>query len=190
MTPQKKALIVLAVLALIFILSMGVGVYMDRGERPGPDKETAKTYRSDPWATRLAVPISMFTPFLSAEALHYDPVPDDPGRFTIDSDTDQAFRSLTLIIESLSGKNNGTLQCACIYKNGASALEALKEQSDILSNRNSENTTTLVVLKEGGSLSLGLSRGCRVLMETKGDPLMICEKSQAGQLTVNPDFRP
>lgn len=187
MTNQKKALIILGILAVIFILFIVTGIFMDRDERPKPDKETAMTYGDNkPLSTLFAKPISIFTPVLSTGALHFKPTFKHPNRFTIDSDSDNAFRSLKLSLENISGKTDWPVQCSFTYKNDKSSIEELRDQSDIL--RSSESTT-IAVTKEGGDLDLTPFNGCRVLMEYRGKTVYICEKSKTGKFTVNPMFR-
>jgi hypothetical protein len=186
MTQQKKALIVLGVLALVFILFLVSGVVMDRGDRPKPEKAVASDYRYNPWAKRLKKPISMFTPALTTGSLHFRPAFGEPNLFAIDGDEAKAFRTLKLSLESVSGQHAGVLRCDFSYRNDATAIEDLKDQSDTL---RAGETSTIAVLKEGGSLSLNPSSGCRVLMHLRGGTTDICERSAGGVLSVNPLFR-
>lgn len=186
MTRQKKALIVLGILALVFILFLVSGVVMDRDGRPKPDKAVASDYRYNPWARRLKRPISMFTPSLATRSLHFRPTFDKPNLFAIDGDENKAFRTLKLSLESVSGKRTGVLRCDFSYRNDATAIEDLKDQSDTL---RAGETTSIAVLKEGGALSLNPSSGCRVLMHLRGGTQNICERSVEGVLSVNPQFR-
>jgi len=186
MTNQKKAMIILAVLAVIFILFIVTGVFMDKDERPRPDKETASTYENSPWSKLLAKPISLFTPALSTGALHFKSISSGSAIFAIDLDNDKPFRSLKLSLENISGQSNGLLQCSFTYSNLESPIERLRIQEDNLVN---DKNTTIVILKEGGEFILTPFNGCRVMMDRKGKPVYICEKSKNGTLTINPMFR-
>jgi hypothetical protein len=186
MTNQKKAIIILGVLAVIFILFIVTGVFMNKESRPMPGKETASTYENSPWSKRLAKPISLFTPALSTGDLHFKSISSGSAMFTIDPDEDKPFRSLKLSLENISGKSNGYLQCSFTYSNIASSIEDLRIQEDTLSN---DKKTTIVVLKEGGGFMLKPLNGCRVMMDRQGKSVYICEKSNSGTLTINPMFR-
>lgn len=186
MTNQKKAMIILAVLAVIFIFFIVTGVFMDKEERPKPDKETASTYENSPWSKRLAKPISLFTPALSTGALHFKSISEGSATFAIDPDKDKPFRSLKLSLENIPGKSIWPLQCSLTYSNLESSIEDLRIQEDNLEN---DKNTTIVVLKEGGEFILTPVNGCRVMMDRKGKSVYICEKYKSGKLTINPMFR-
>jgi hypothetical protein len=187
MSGKKKALIILAILGAVFILLLVLGVFMDSGDRPKPDKKTAEQYKDSDWKGLLEKPASLFTPSLSPDSLHHSPAFGEPGKFSIEPDGEKAFRTLKLSLERGKGYTGWPpLSCTFSYKNSETSIEELRDQSDSLKEGES---TTIVVLKEGGTLTLQPSSGCRVLMAVKGKTVAICENKKGCSFTVEPMFR-
>ncbi len=181
MSPQKKALIVLGILALVVILFFVSGMLVGREDRPHADTATAEKIGNTPWKDYLEKPAGWFTPAVAVRSIHHRPALGQPGRFVVDSDKDHAFRALTLGLERISGPSAVPLSCKVTFRNDASAVEELREQEDTL---NEGTFTTLVALKDGGELVVEPPHGSRVLLKIQGRHRVLCEKSKGGGFSV------
>lgn len=181
MSQQKKALIVLGVLVLVFIVFFVSGMILDRGDRPEADTATAEKLGNPRWKDLLEKPAGWFTPAVAVRSIHHRPAQEQPGLFVIDSDNDHAFRALTLGLERISGPSTVPLFCKVTFRNGAPAVEKLREQEDTL---NEGKFITLVALKDGGELVVEPPPGSRILLKIKGRNRVLCEKSTEGGFSV------
>ncbi|MFW6052990.1 MAG: hypothetical protein ACOC8I_03675 [Desulfosalsimonas sp.] len=182
MSKQKKTIIIIGCLAVVFIFFMIFGIYPGSNSRRTINEDEAASYRDNKWAKRLEKPISMFTPELSPNDFYSASTFQDKCKFSISSDHDTAFRSLNLSMDTLPGAA-GPAGCEVSYQVEEPAVDNLKNQSDTLEGKT--NTTTIIVQKGGGNLELRLKKGTKISMKHGSSATMLCERSTNGTVSIN-----
>ena len=189
MSQQKKAVIVLVVIAVFFVGFMISGVLLDRGTRPEPNDETAEKYKDSTWASVLEKPIAMFTPSLSPESMHVLSKGPITATFAIDEDTDHSFRSLKVRVDKPEGWTKDARATVTYKAPGSSNSHLSKQEDELIAGPDDKDCcTTFAVLKGQGELSVSMKTPVRLSLVDGDNYIMICERSVSGTVKMGDKF--